>query len=445
MFESMCDSDVVSAIGDSARSENIACARRVAAVAELYDRRQVWVQGPQDRRRWSFDVWDVVAAEIAAAQASTPAAASALLHVAVCLHQRLPKVAALFATGALTYRDVALIVNRTLLALAPDVLADIDAELAEALPRWGVLSRRKTEQHIDALIEAHDPDARRRTETTVRSRFLDIEQRGDTATITGDVLPTDAALLDHRLTALAKTVCPDDPRTINQRRADALGALAAGHDTLTCACGSEDCPAADSAPAPAVLIHVLAEQATIDAPVGDLHGKQPSDGPEFVTDPARAVEIIRESRTPKPAPEPAPEPMPPNPKPGLTLGGPIIPAAILADLVRRGIAEIRPVKHPGDGPPEPRYRPSRSLADFIRCRDMTCRWPGCDCPAQFCDIDHTIPYDVGGLTHSSNLKLYCRRHHRTCFTHYTYGHESGHVSPNLTGPRRPATGGVPAA
>ncbi|MGV0495103.1 HNH endonuclease signature motif containing protein, partial [Mycobacterium kansasii] len=40
-----------------------------------------------------------------------------------------------------------------------------------------------------------------------------------------------------------------------------------------------------------------------------------------------------------------------------------------------------------------------------------CRWPGCDCPALACDIDHTIPYSQGGPTHASNLKCLCRTHH----------------------------------
>jgi hypothetical protein len=47
----------------------------------------------------------------------------------------------------------------------------------------------------------------------------------------------------------------------------------------------------------------------------------------------------------------------------------------------------------------------------VRCRDLTCRWPGCDRPAFDCDIDHTVPYADGGPTHASNLKCYCRTHH----------------------------------
>ena len=56
------------------------------------------------------------------------------------------------------------------------------------------------------------------------------------------------------------------------------------------------------------------------------------------------------------------------------------------------------------------YRPSTALTAFTRLRDMTCRWPGCDRPAEFTDIDHTTPYP-GGPTHPSNNKCYCRNHH----------------------------------
>jgi hypothetical protein len=74
-------------------------------------------------------------------------------------------------------------------------------------------------------------------------------------------------------------------------------------------------------------------------------------------------------------------------------------------------ATIREVRHPGiDAPPEPRYRASRELSDYVRCRDLTCRWPGCDKPSYQCDLDHTVPYPVGP-THASNIKCYCRFHH----------------------------------
>jgi hypothetical protein len=75
------------------------------------------------------------------------------------------------------------------------------------------------------------------------------------------------------------------------------------------------------------------------------------------------------------------------------------------------VATVRPLDHPGDGDPEPRYRPSEALAAFVRCRDLTCRFPCCRRPADRCDIDHTVPYDAGGAKHPSNLKCLCRKHH----------------------------------
>ncbi|WP_172800697.1 HNH endonuclease signature motif containing protein, partial [Mycobacterium sp. IS-1496] len=73
-------------------------------------------------------------------------------------------------------------------------------------------------------------------------------------------------------------------------------------------------------------------------------------------------------------------------------------------------ATIRPIIHPGDAPPEPRYRPSTALQLFVRCRDLTCRFPGCDVPANRCDIDHTVPWPAGP-TCASNTKCMCRKHH----------------------------------
>ncbi|MBV8293553.1 MAG: DUF222 domain-containing protein [Mycobacterium sp.] len=407
MFDNVPDATVVAAIGDSARAENIACARRLAAIAELYGRRQIPVEDGTGRELWRIDPWEAVAAEVAAAQGITAAAAGAHLHNAICLHERLPKVAALFATGAISYRTVRMIVARTFLAIEPDVLAAIDAELAGTLITWGPLSFAKTEQAIDALVERHDPAARRRTETAIRSRYVDISHSGGIASVSGELHSPDATLLDRRLTALAHTVCDNDPRTIDQRRADALGALAAGHGVLACACGIAGCPA-ETPSGTAVVVHVVAEAAALDtADTADLNGERPGDGgPEIVREPERLAELIREANCPRPSSAPVI-----TPHPAVLLGGPLVPAAPLADLAARGVVELRPLIHPGQSPPEPRYRPSPALADFVRCRDLTCRFPNCDRPADVCDVDHTVPYDAGGPTHASNLKCLCRKHH----------------------------------
>ncbi len=98
------------------------------------------------------------------------------------------------------------------------------------------------------------------------NRYVDVgETSPGMAGIWANVHATDAAAFDKRLDALAATVCDADPRTKEQRRADACGALGRLEERLACQCGSEDCSvAAERKAVSDVVIHVLAEQATID-------------------------------------------------------------------------------------------------------------------------------------------------------------------------------------
>ena len=50
------------------------------------------------------------------------------------------------------------------------------------------------------------------------------------------------------LDMMARGVWTPTPWHTDQRRADALGALAAGAERLACACGTADCPAAERRP-----------------------------------------------------------------------------------------------------------------------------------------------------------------------------------------------------
>ena len=80
-------------------------------------------------------------------------------------------------------------------------------------------------------------------------------------------------------------------------------------------------------------------------------------------------------------------------RPATMMGGGFLPGPI-ARRTALG-ATIRPIVHPGQAPPEPRYTPSKKLAEFVRCRDLTCRFPGCKAPATKCDLDHVIPWPYG--------------------------------------------------
>jgi hypothetical protein len=59
-----------------------------------------------------------------------------------------------------------------------------------------------------------------------------------------------------------------------------------------------------------------------------------------------------------------------------------------------------------------RYTPPAALRHLVGIRQRTCFAPGCRRPAARCDIDHTVPFEHGGITCECNTAPACRRHHR---------------------------------
>jgi hypothetical protein len=361
MFESA--PDVVARLRAAARAENRAAGERLAVIGELD---VLWLRRFGERETWCTDTQEAITAEIAAALTITHGLATSYLEYSRAMRLRLPRVGAVLVAGEIDYRTFQTIVYRTDLIADPDVLAAVDASLGAKVARWRGATQGRIGGYVDQVVARADRDAVRRRRERRGDRELSIWGDADGLTeIFGRLLTTDAHAVDARLDALAATVCADDPRTRNQRRADAMGALAMGADRLSCRCGQTQCPAA-TGPAPSpVVIHVIADEATLDGSAST---------------------------------------------PGSMIGSDaLLPAELIADLAKS--ARLRPLIHPADAPPEGGYTPSRALADFVRCRDLTCRFPGCDKPAVGCDLDHTVPHRDGGPTHASNLKSLCRLHH----------------------------------
>ena len=293
------------------RVEAAACARRLAAMVTLLDDAYA-ADGSADRDQWCLDNWAAVCAHIGAAARITSGAASSLLLVGTALRDRFPKVAAVFADGLIGYPLVRTIVTRGALVIDPDALHAVDAALAAALRSWEPMSVDKTEQTIDAFIAAHDPHAVRRTQTAARGRSVDItvEDGSGLATVFATLFTPNAKALDTRLNAFASTVCPADPRTKDQRRSDALGAIALGADRLACLCDTEDCPAALKPPSTGVVVYVIAHHDTITGPADGPDPTCPTQ-PEPDDDPtAREPDDDCDARGCRSEPEPRPEPAP---------------------------------------------------------------------------------------------------------------------------------------
>ncbi len=360
----------------AARDEARAAAARLAAVGEFVDRRCAAVGSATDE--WLIDVVSAAAAEVAAALRISHGLAEWQIRYAHAMRRQLPALAARFAAGDVTEMAFKAAVYRTGLITDPDLLARVDAALAALMPRWGTAGRSDLSARIDAVVARSDRDAVRRREDRRPARGMSSGPVDAGLTeITAVVYAPDGRAFTNRVRTLANTVCPNDPRTFAERLSDAFGAIGYGWDRLPCRCGGAECAATGGDQQSSVVIHVVADDASLS----------PS-------------------------------------SPGAGAGGVmhgydgLLPPDLLVELAEH--ATLRPVTHPGDAAPEPRYRPSRALAEFVRCRDLTCRFPNCGTSAWACDVDHTVPWGDGGTTQASNLKSLCRLQRRLCGVHLSH-------------------------
>jgi hypothetical protein len=425
---------LIDALRATTRAEAVAAAQRWAVIAAIVAHH---CDDEDDATAHAaIDGWEYATADVSAACGLSKQAAAGQMRIAIALRDRLPKVADLLAAGEISAKIAAAITWRTRLVIHDEPLALVDAALATIAPCLGTLSQQGLEDAIDVWIEKFDPSAVLDARCAARSRYLEFGGADDLAGTTGvygRLLATDAAVLRARLTAIAATVCDADPRTTAQRMADALGLLGAdpGAQRLACLCGNPECPAAGKDPrAAAVTVYVLTDASP---GAGANHG--PTEPP-----PGSA-----------PAPDSASDgapPAPPSPAapgdvhlrtgprrtgaaaatsgPGVLLGGGVLPAPMLADLITAG-ARITTLPSPADPPTEAGYRPSATLATWVRTRDLRCTFPGCNRGAQHCDLDHVIPWPTGA-THPGNLSAKCRTHHLL----KTFGGWTDHQHPDGT-------------
>lgn len=457
-----------------ARLENAACAARLASMADMLAAAYA-AAGSAAREQWRFDNWSAVCAQIGATHGITSGAASGLLTDAVALAERLPELRRLFAAGALSYKTVHIICSRTMLVKDPDARRSIDAALAAEFTSGAAMSVDQVEKAVDTVVLTHDPLAVRRSEATAHGHRADVfvDDASGTAHLNASLSVTDGMAVDKRADALARTVCDHDPRSLDARRAAALGAMGFGWDRLPCLCERADCDAAAKPPAGGVVIYLIARRDAVDTvPEPPPGGPAPGDGSGAGAGVAPDAPAAEREPVPEPDPDAPPvghltaqrralvsrrRPLFSKPwylrtwpelisglrgdrgelcpvSPGVILGGPVVPAPVIAQIALH--ATLCPLIHPGQSPPEPRYRPSTALARFVRCRDRTCRFPGCT--RTVTDIDHTIPYPFGP-TAASNLVCLCREHYQFSGVHSIDDHRRD-VPPPEPRPQRRGRG-----
>ncbi len=238
MFESRGATAHLDAARDQLRAERVAVALKVIEAGRFALARMVELGHAFEDL--IVDDWELAAAELGAELGISRGRACTLITQGRDLLTRLPRFADIFATGTVDLRVLRVILHRTALITDPDIMSVIDAHLAQAAPAWNARSDERITELVDWMVIDVDPEAVRRARESRRARAITVEPVGDgMVEIHGRVDAAKGAVFDQRLDELARTTCPDDPRTFDERRADAIDLPALGATALPCECGRD--------------------------------------------------------------------------------------------------------------------------------------------------------------------------------------------------------------
>ncbi|GAB0101774.1 HNH endonuclease signature motif containing protein [Nocardia sp. JMUB6875] len=319
------------------------------------------------------------ATEIGVALKMSQRSADNLINIGLDLEHRLPTTAEAFAAGRIDLAQVRAI-RETLTNVRGDQLAELEPKIAAYAENADPQRVRRTARR---WIAEADPEGQavRRKEAEAE-RYVSVNAADNGTAVVDAVLPAAGGrTLYEKLREMACTqVCGEDPRTQNQRRADALVALADGTGRLTCQCGRADCPRA-----PFDAVAPMPRKALVQVGVS-----------------AETLAGLQDN-------------------PALLAGFGAIDADLARQIARYArfqiITDADTAVEKGSGVKELTYRPTARVAARVRALDGICRAPGCQVPAADTDLDHQDRFDHdnpdnGGPTTEHNLGARCRRHHR---------------------------------
>lgn len=363
-------------------------ARRIAAARALAERVEI-VSGSPAAKTAEY-VHRSTRAELALALGISEYAADRLLAEAGSLVESLPATLTAVEAGRLPWRAAGLVAE-----LAGGIGAGLESSLAQdriaayeaaalSIAETAAPSRLRT--RLVALrdrFRTASPAERHRAAR--EGRHVTIEDVEDGMSWLHACLPSiEAHAILHRLTDVARAAREldaeeglDDPRTLDQRRADLLVDFVTGD-------------------------HIG---------IGDDYERRIASGRDFGRfagiRPTVVVTVPVQTLLDADHDEHAPPAM---------LDGivPIDPAAA-RELAANAPGLYRMLVDPHTGArldlSRSRYQVSTELRLWLRLRDETCRFPGCGHAAKGCDIDHSVDWQYGGATRADNLAHLCRGHH----------------------------------
>ncbi len=231
-FGAMSDEGLIDALRAAHGAAARAQAAEVFAVRELYRRHRAESvePGPGGVRAGEF-----AASEVAVAVHADEATAGALIDIGLALEESLPRTRLAFEAGRIDLAKVRVIVDSTR-GLSREVAGVVETRLIEVAERTEPARLRQAARRWAARL---DPlGAQRRRERRQDQRDVRIRAVQDSMAVFDGLLPAPGAqTVAMRLREMSLQVCGQDPRTMPQRRADALVALADGSGRLRCTCG----------------------------------------------------------------------------------------------------------------------------------------------------------------------------------------------------------------
>ena len=275
------------------------------------------------------------------------------------LRDHTPRVWQAFSEGRIDVAKASEISSAVDKLQRDDSIERLDRQVVIYAERHTVAETRRWLKRFVARVEADLFNER--AERALADRGVDVMHGDDgvsamTITHASHVI----AAVDKRLTKEARAFGADDPRTLQQRRADLFAAWMTTNESGRAALNGDI----------AVAMPASALVGATDAPAVAADGS-------WVVPSEWIVELAKYD------------------------GNNIFWHRMLLDPVTDDV-----LAHEYKGQFVPAV-----LAKALEFRDGVCQAPGCCRPASQCDIDHRIPHDDGGPTAGWNLGPYCRRHH----------------------------------
>ncbi len=316
--------------------------------------------------------------ELAAGLGVSTMSGSAQVGVALELRYRLPRLWEQVVSGACPVWRARIVAEKSM-ALCEDGADEMDRHVA---PFAHAMSFARLTRLADELLLRWDPEAAEaKRRAAADGRHCDIhlaDHRDGLVHLDAGIDVADALALESAVREGARALAAGgSTESLDVRRSRALGALAAGEETLPVA--GTTARAADTGPGRHLHLWAHVPAAAIDAGLARATGWE-----------AGLVSRL-DDRHP--------------------VRGPILTSMVREWARTAATITIRPVIDLAEAIHCDSYEVSDRLREQTELRDGTCAFPFCARPAVRTDKEHVVPYPEGP-TATHNIAPCCRRHHR---------------------------------